>query len=108
MLAMPMPSLMSAQGTLHKFFSTIESKYRGAAVQPYHNNIHAADVLHSSHVMLDENGLMDCLSDLEIFAVLVAAASHDVEHPGYTNTFLVWHAVHGMCLMWPRSRRAIR
>ena len=56
---------------------------------PYHNNTHAADVLHSTFCLLNHPSLRGCFTDIEIFASLVAAACHDVGHPGYTNQFLV-------------------
>lgn len=60
-------------------------KYRN----PYHNNLHAADVAQTIHYMLYQTGLMHYLSDLEILAVLVAALIHDYEHTGTTNSFHV-------------------
>lgn len=56
---------------------------------PYHNNLHAADVAQTIHYMLYHTGLMNYLTDLEIFAVLVAALIHDYEHTGTTNSFHV-------------------
>jgi 3'5'-cyclic nucleotide phosphodiesterase len=56
---------------------------------PYHNNLHAADVAQTVHHVLCQTGLMHWLSDLEIFATLVAALIHDYEHTGTTNNFHV-------------------
>ncbi|XP_011647415.1 calcium/calmodulin-dependent 3',5'-cyclic nucleotide phosphodiesterase 1-like isoform X3 [Pogonomyrmex barbatus] len=56
---------------------------------PYHNNLHAADVAQTMHYILCQTGLMNWLTDLEIFATLVAAIIHDYEHTGTTNNFHV-------------------
>ncbi|KAK7874020.1 hypothetical protein R5R35_013426 [Gryllus longicercus] len=74
--------------TLEAFLSRVEEgycRYRN----PYHNNLHAADVSHAVHYMLCQTGLMNWLTDLEIFATLVAALIHDFEHTGTTNNFHV-------------------
>jgi calcium/calmodulin-dependent 3',5'-cyclic nucleotide phosphodiesterase len=54
---------------------------------PYHNSIHAADVLQTTFNILSSSGLMNWLNDLEIFAVFFAAIIHDFEHTGTTNNF---------------------
>ncbi|XP_056270084.1 cAMP-specific 3',5'-cyclic phosphodiesterase 4C isoform X2 [Pseudoliparis swirei] len=55
----------------------------------YHNNIHAADVVQSIHVLLSTPALEAVFTDLEVMAVLFASAIHDVDHPGVTNQFLI-------------------
>ena len=58
---------------------------------PYHNQAHVADVVHSMAYILTEGGLIDRmeLTPLEIFAAIFAAAVHDFCHTGVTNDFLV-------------------
>eukprot|EP01097_Dermamoeba_algensis_P004014 TRINITY_DN2689_c0_g2_i1.p1 TRINITY_DN2689_c0_g2~~TRINITY_DN2689_c0_g2_i1.p1 ORF type:complete len:450 (+),score=98.09 TRINITY_DN2689_c0_g2_i1:655-2004(+) len=56
---------------------------------PYHNNIHAADVTQAVFYFIATCGLSKYLSDLEIFAVLLASILHDYDHPGTNNTFHV-------------------
>ncbi|CAH2232280.1 jg24243, partial [Pararge aegeria aegeria] len=73
---------------LENFLSRIEEGYCKFH-NPYHNNLHAADVAQTVHYMLCQTGLMNWLSDLEIFATLVAAVVHDFEHTGTTNNFHV-------------------
>uniref|UniRef100_A0A8C9T7D9 Phosphodiesterase n=1 Tax=Scleropages formosus TaxID=113540 RepID=A0A8C9T7D9_SCLFO len=53
---------------------------------PYHNLIHAADVTQTVHYLLLKTG-MHWLTELEIFAMIFAAAIHDYEHTGTTNNF---------------------
>ncbi|XP_054458940.1 cAMP-specific 3',5'-cyclic phosphodiesterase 4D-like [Anoplopoma fimbria] len=66
---------------------TLEDHYHGDVA--YHNNIHAADVVQSIHVLLSTPALEAVFTDLEIMAVLFASAIHDVDHPGVTNQFLI-------------------
>ncbi|XP_063529508.1 dual specificity calcium/calmodulin-dependent 3',5'-cyclic nucleotide phosphodiesterase 1-like isoform X3 [Cydia strobilella] len=90
--------LLNRYGMIHKFkvpptilesfLSRIEEGYCKFN-NPYHNNLHAADVAQTVHYMLCQTGLMNWLSDLEIFATLVAAVIHDFEHTGTTNNFHV-------------------
>ncbi|CAH8868771.1 unnamed protein product [Trichobilharzia szidati] len=70
-----------------RYMLKVESTYH--ADVPYHNSMHAADVLQTSHYLLQAETLDDVFSDLEILAVLFASAIHDVDHPGVTNQFLV-------------------
>ncbi|XP_008475642.2 calcium/calmodulin-dependent 3',5'-cyclic nucleotide phosphodiesterase 1 [Diaphorina citri] len=74
--------------TLENFLVRIEEGYCRHR-NPYHNNLHAADVAQTIHFMLCQTGLMNWLTDLEIFATLVAALIHDYEHTGTTNNFHV-------------------
>ncbi|XP_063747249.1 3',5'-cyclic-AMP phosphodiesterase 4D-like isoform X6 [Eleginops maclovinus] len=66
---------------------TLEDHYHADVA--YHNNIHAADVVQSTHVLLSTPALEAVFTDLEIMAVLFASAIHDVDHPGVTNQFLI-------------------
>ena len=56
----------------------------------YHSGIHAADVLNSI-VFLIYNGLISRgrLTDLDVFALIVSAITHDIGHQGFNNAFLV-------------------
>ncbi|XP_066589707.1 dual specificity calcium/calmodulin-dependent 3',5'-cyclic nucleotide phosphodiesterase 1-like isoform X2 [Prorops nasuta] len=90
--------LLNRYGMIHKFKvppAVLES-FLGRVEEgycrhrnPYHNNLHAADVAQTMHYILCQTGLMNWLTDLEIFATLVAAIIHDYEHTGTTNNFHV-------------------
>ncbi|TRZ17908.1 hypothetical protein HGM15179_009201 [Zosterops borbonicus] len=54
---------------------------------PYHNLMHAADVTQTVHYLLLKTGTVHWLTELEIFAMIFAAAIHDYEHTGTTNNF---------------------
>ncbi|XP_041434439.1 calcium/calmodulin-dependent 3',5'-cyclic nucleotide phosphodiesterase 1A isoform X1 [Xenopus laevis] len=59
------------------------SKYKN----PYHNLVHAADVTQTVHYIILHTGIMHWLTELEILAMIFAAAIHDFEHTGTTNNF---------------------
>ncbi|RLU15111.1 hypothetical protein DMN91_012998 [Ooceraea biroi] len=90
--------LLNRYGMIHKFkvspavlecfLGRVEEGYCRHQ-NPYHNNLHAADVAQTMHYILCQTGLMNWLTDLEIFATLVAAIIHDYEHTGTTNNFHV-------------------
>jgi cAMP-specific phosphodiesterase 4 len=73
---------------LNNFLKVVESRYNRNVY--YHNSIHAADVLNSV-VFLLHNGLSrrGRLTDVDMFAIIVSAITHDVGHPGVNNAFLV-------------------
>ncbi|VDK69340.1 unnamed protein product [Litomosoides sigmodontis] len=97
----------------NKFFNFFHSLECGYWDIPYHNRIHAADVLHGcyyltchpicaflgtpsgspeSSLSVSDNSslpLSSSMSTLELMALFTAAAMHDYDHPGRTNAFLV-------------------
>ncbi|KJH42112.1 3'5'-cyclic nucleotide phosphodiesterase [Dictyocaulus viviparus] len=68
------------------YLLNLEHHYRS---NPYHNHIHAADVAQSMHVLLTSPVLTEVFSDLEVMAAIFAGAIHDVDHPGFTNQYLI-------------------
>uniref|UniRef100_A0A8C5P8X3 Phosphodiesterase n=1 Tax=Leptobrachium leishanense TaxID=445787 RepID=A0A8C5P8X3_9ANUR len=73
--------------TLITYIMTLEDHYHADVA--YHNSLHAADVMQSTHVLLSTPALDAVFTDLEILAALFAAAIHDVDHPGVSNQFLI-------------------
>ncbi|XP_039602735.1 calcium/calmodulin-dependent 3',5'-cyclic nucleotide phosphodiesterase 1B-like isoform X2 [Polypterus senegalus] len=71
---------------LISFLDALETGYNKHQ-NPYHNQMHAADVTQTVHCSLLATGLVHWLKELEILAVLFAAAIHDFEHTGTTNNF---------------------
>ncbi|XP_064598070.1 dual specificity calcium/calmodulin-dependent 3',5'-cyclic nucleotide phosphodiesterase 1A-like [Liolophura sinensis] len=72
--------------TLDSFLMHLEqgySKYQN----PYHNLLHGADVAQTVHCVLTQSKMGQWLTDLEVFATLIAALIHDFEHTGTTNNF---------------------
>ncbi|CAF0924105.1 unnamed protein product [Rotaria sordida] len=72
--------------TLQNFLEQMESGYSRYR-NPYHNLVHAADVLQTTYQIIYNSGLMNWLTDLELFAIFVAAIVHDFEHTGTSNNF---------------------
>ncbi|XP_009578638.1 PREDICTED: cAMP-specific 3',5'-cyclic phosphodiesterase 4D-like, partial [Fulmarus glacialis] len=73
--------------TFITYMLTLEDHYHADVA--YHNNIHAADVAQSTHVLLSTPALEAVFTDLEIMAGIFASAIHDVDHPGVSNQFLI-------------------
>ncbi|XP_056592718.1 cAMP-specific 3',5'-cyclic phosphodiesterase 4D-like isoform X8 [Triplophysa dalaica] len=73
--------------TFITYLLTLEDHYHADVA--YHNNIHAADVTQSTHVLLSTPALEAVFTDLEILAAIFASAIHDVDHPGVSNQFLI-------------------
>ncbi|KAI9189584.1 3',5'-cyclic-nucleotide phosphodiesterase [Blastocladiella emersonii ATCC 22665] len=71
---------------LLQYLDEIELTYQD---NPYHNAIHAADMTQAMWVFLHDERLAGACSPLELFAVILACAMHDVDHPGVTNAFIV-------------------
>ncbi|GET87821.1 hypothetical protein, conserved [Leishmania tarentolae] len=68
------------------WISLVEAGYHS---NPYHNSMHAADVLQITDFIITQGGLVQrCdLSDIQVFSALLAAAIHDFDHPGINNNF---------------------
>eukprot|EP00756_Hemistasia_phaeocysticola_P010588 Hpha_TRINITY_DN15029_c5_g9::TRINITY_DN15029_c5_g9_i1::g.125581::m.125581/K13755/PDE1; calcium/calmodulin-dependent 3',5'-cyclic nucleotide phosphodiesterase len=89
-------ALLMRHGFLQKFnmkesvvlnwLSVVESGYHP---NPYHNSMHAADVLHITNYILCGGGLQSTckLTDEDVFAAIFAATIHDYNHPGINNNF---------------------
>ncbi|KAF1376535.1 hypothetical protein PFLUV_G00212490 [Perca fluviatilis] len=72
---------------LHRFLSMVQEDYHSQ--NPYHNAVHAADVTQAMYCYLKEPKLAEQLSPLDVFLGLMAAATHDVDHPGVNQPFLI-------------------
>uniref|UniRef100_A0A8C6QGY1 Phosphodiesterase n=1 Tax=Nannospalax galili TaxID=1026970 RepID=A0A8C6QGY1_NANGA len=73
--------------TLVTYLLTLEGHYHADVA--YHNSLHAADVVQSTHVLLAMPALEAVFTDLEVLAAIFASAIHDVDHPGVSNQFLI-------------------
>lgn len=90
------------QVSLRNFIGTVCNTMRDNA---YHNFHHVADVLQTVFVMLSaaDNKLLNLFEPIEVFALLIAALCHDLEHPGVNNAFLVTSRSHLAVLYNDRS-----
>lgn len=74
-------SLECDEQTLQNWLTLIEANYQGA--NSYHNSTHAADVLQTTAYFLEKDRIKALFDDsLDVAACLIAAAAHDVDHPG--------------------------
>jgi hypothetical protein len=71
---------------LRHFLTAVEEGYRPNL---YHNHVHAADVTQSVNFFLTTAGLGEWLTPLEIMAMLLASLTHDLDHVGFNNAFLI-------------------
>ncbi|KAL4448605.1 hypothetical protein ABPG75_005824 [Micractinium tetrahymenae] len=72
--------------TLWRFADEVSTIYQSV---PYHNFQHCVDVTHTTFMFIKRVGHKVALTGLERFALMAAAISHDLDHPGLNNAFLV-------------------
>ncbi|XP_041103397.1 high affinity cAMP-specific 3',5'-cyclic phosphodiesterase 7A-like isoform X2 [Polyodon spathula] len=65
----------------------VQEDYRSR--NPYHNAVHAADVTQAMHCYLKEPKLAKSLTPWDILLALLAATTHDLDHPGVNQPFLI-------------------
>ncbi|XP_027200230.2 uncharacterized protein LOC113794315 [Dermatophagoides pteronyssinus] len=68
-------------------FNYLEKGYHDT--NPYHNSVHAADVTQAMHCFLQESKIKQYLTPMEAMCSLLAAVSHDLDHPGVNQQFLI-------------------
>ena len=56
---------------------------------PFHNSIHAADVTQAMHCFIEEEKIGQFLTPMEKMCSLLAAVTHDLDHPGVNQHFLI-------------------
>jgi len=71
---------------LASFFCLLGLNYK---TNPIHNELHAVDIFITTKYFLDNIKTLAKLPPKDCFALLVAAASQGVCHPGVTNAYLV-------------------
>mmetsp|Transcript_76954 Transcript_76954/g.220401 ORF Transcript_76954/g.220401 Transcript_76954/m.220401 type:complete len:1104 (+) Transcript_76954:52-3363(+) len=88
-----------APATMRRFHDAVRSLYTDL---PYHCYAHACDVLHTVYRTLHVVKSDRWLSDIDQFALLVAALCHDLGHMGRTNPFLM-ETRHELALLYNDS-----
>lgn len=75
------------EARLARYLIRIEDGYPD---NPYHNRVHASDVLRSMHVLMIRGGLNKyVLDDFSALSCYLSALVHDFEHKGVNNDFLI-------------------
>lgn len=77
--------LQIEQATLVNFLLEIQHGY--ISTNPYHNAIHAADVMQTVNYFLIQPELAPFLRPLDRALALIAAGIHDFKHDGFNNSF---------------------
>jgi hypothetical protein len=74
---------------LSRFLGQIFKGYRREV--EYHNDIHAADVLQMSYIMMTQGGLLHSakMNELDTLSIIIAAVCHDYDHDGLNNAYHV-------------------
>ncbi|XP_069559744.1 high affinity 3',5'-cyclic-AMP phosphodiesterase 7A isoform X3 [Brachyistius frenatus] len=72
---------------LWRFLVMVQEDYHSD--NPYHNAVHAADVTQAMYCYLQEPMLAKSLTSYDILLGLLAAATHDLGHPGVNQPFLI-------------------
>ncbi|KAK6731440.1 hypothetical protein RB195_007731 [Necator americanus] len=80
-------ALSCNEDLLHRWLCTIEAHYHSG--NAYHNATHAADVLQATSYFLDSPAVAAHVSENHAVAAILAAAVHDLDHPGRGNAFLI-------------------
>jgi len=78
--------MLASPDTFNRFQSVVWSNYNSL---PYHNSFHAVDVTYTVHRLMTIVQSDAWLTNVDQFALLIAAMGHDIGHQGKTNPFLV-------------------
>mmetsp|Transcript_56398 Transcript_56398/g.123226 ORF Transcript_56398/g.123226 Transcript_56398/m.123226 type:complete len:592 (-) Transcript_56398:175-1950(-) len=81
----PESNELKFETTLVRFLGHIDELYKHV---PYHSAAHAADILMTTRWFSKSEFLMEQMTGLDRFIAMVAAAIHDVGHPGRNNEFM--------------------
>lgn len=57
----------------------------------YHNDIHAADILQMSYLILTHGNVIQFagIGQLDLLSIVIAAVGHDIDHDGFNNAYHV-------------------
>lgn len=76
------------EATMRQWLIVIEANYHVG--NTYHNSTHAADVMQATAVFLQQIAKKEpnLLDQMDAATSLLAAAAHDIDHPGKSSAFL--------------------
>jgi len=72
--------------TLKRFLLRVQENYRN---NPFHNFRHSFCVTQMMYVLIHGCRLPDVLSKRDLCVLLTACVCHDLDHPGYNNTYQI-------------------
>ncbi len=75
-----------SKNKLKSFTNKVVSLYKS---NPYHNIIHACDVLQTCYIIISKGNLLSkkIFSALDMSSLLIASIIHDINHPGLSNAY---------------------
>ena len=75
-----------SKNKLKSFTNKVVSLYKS---NPYHNIIHACDVLQTCYIIISKGNLLSkkIFNTLDISSLLIASIIHDINHPGLSNAY---------------------
>mmetsp|Transcript_2652 Transcript_2652/g.10165 ORF Transcript_2652/g.10165 Transcript_2652/m.10165 type:complete len:861 (-) Transcript_2652:2457-5039(-) len=68
------------------FFREVQEGYQ---MNPYHNAMHACDVMQITHAIIINGHMTEKMSKLDAMAAVLSSAVHDLDHPGLNNAYQV-------------------
>jgi hypothetical protein len=71
---------------LYEFIKLVSKYYYNVH---FHNFNHVIFVLQYTYLLIIETKLINTIDDYELFALMISALVHDIDHPGYNNTFMI-------------------
>jgi len=75
-----------AEDALQRWVGAVRRSYRN---NPFHSWFHAVAVFQCCYYQFCVSNIVGRLRHIDVFGLLIAALSHDIDHPGYTNSYLV-------------------
>eukprot|EP01091_Cochliopodium_minus_P014769 TRINITY_DN5072_c0_g2_i2.p1 TRINITY_DN5072_c0_g2~~TRINITY_DN5072_c0_g2_i2.p1 ORF type:complete len:651 (+),score=191.39 TRINITY_DN5072_c0_g2_i2:44-1996(+) len=69
------------------FFNFIQKVRENYNDNPYHNFLHAIDVLQTVHCILTNTNIINHLRWIDVFGLYISALCHDLDHGGKNNMF---------------------
>ncbi|XP_065887760.1 high affinity cGMP-specific 3',5'-cyclic phosphodiesterase 9A-like [Dysidea avara] len=81
---------------LYHFLTHVRDHYQG---NPFHNFRHCFCVTQMMYHMIHHFNLGCYCSELEVLSLLTACVCHDMDHPGFTNSFLI-HSRHPLAVQF--------
>lgn len=70
----------------NNFFREVQVGYQ---MNPYHNAMHACDVMQITHSIIINGKMLEKISKLDAMAAILSSAVHDLDHPGLNNAYQV-------------------
>ena len=70
---------------LHSFICHVSIYYYDT--NSYHNFSHAVSVIHFLYMMIKTMNISTQIDEINLFALMISALIHDIDHPGHTNLF---------------------